>query len=308
MMIDKFFFFVKKSINEYYSSMSQIIHAQPVKKKITKELKLQCKELAEKGVIPFLKVVLVGKNPASVIYTNSKKKYCEKIGAKCEIVTLDENISETSFLQKINEINQDSDVDGCIIQLPLPNQLKHLNVGSLVDQKKDVDGFHPENLYAVLSNQLDNDHFVSCTPKGVITLLQENNIEVKGKHAVIIGRSMIVGKPLAMLLTNLDATVTLCHTKTENLKKFTQSADIIVCATGAFKFFDRSYLNSNKNQILVDVGISSDAEGHVCGDVNFDDVVDHVAAITPVPGGVGPMTIVSLAQNLLQASKKRLSL
>ena len=288
--------------------MSQILHSLPVKKKITKELKADCRALKEKNITPFLKVVLVGNNPASLIYTTNKKIYCEKIGAQCEIVTLDETISEELFLKTIDQINNDSLVDGCIIQLPLPNHLKHLNVGTLIKKEKDVDGFHPENLYAILSNNLTAHNYVSCTPKGILTLLEEYNICVSKKEVVIIGRSLIVGKPLAMLLTNKNATVTLCHSHTENLTEITKRADIIVCAIGKYHFFDETFLSPAKNQIIIDVGISSNAQGQVCGDVNFEKVFNHVAAITPVPGGVGPMTIVSLAQNLLQASKNRLSL
>ena len=288
--------------------MTQILSSAPIRKKMTKALKVECKLLIEKGIYPFLKVILVGNDPASLIYTSNKKKYCEKIGAKCEIVTFSETTNEKDFLSIVHEINLDQNVHGCIIQLPLPKQLSHLNVGQLIHPSKDVDGFHPENLYSVLSNQIDRKHFISCTPKGVITLLQESEIEIAGKNIVIIGRSMIVGKPLAMLLCNLDATVTLCHSQTANLKKLTQGCDILISAIGKAKFIDDSFLSNKKNQVVIDVGMNSDSNGLLCGDVDFDKVVDKVAAITPVPGGVGPMTIVSLAQNLLQASKNKLSI
>ena len=284
------------------------LHSSPIKKAITKSLKAECKSLKEKNIFPSLKVILVGQNPASIIYTNNKKKYCEKIGAQCEIINLDEHISIDNFLRVIDRINNDSLVDGCIIQLPLPKQLAHLNVGKLIKKEKDIDGFHPENLYSVLSNQIDSKSFVSCTPKGILTLLLENQIELSGKHAVIIGRSLIVGKPLGMLLTNHNATVTLCHTKTKNLKEITKHCDIIVAAIGQAKFVDETFLSPNKNQIIIDVGMNTDTDGQLCGDVNYEKVFENVQAITPVPGGVGPMTIVSLAQNLLQASKNRLSL
>jgi methylenetetrahydrofolate dehydrogenase (NADP+)/methenyltetrahydrofolate cyclohydrolase len=288
--------------------MSQLLHSASVRKLITKGLKSECKALKEKNIFPSMKVVLVGSDPASVIYTTSKKKFCEKIGALCEIVTLDEKISEADFLNTINEINSDDSVHGCIIQMPLPKHLSHLDVGRLVKKEKDVDGFHPENLYALLSNNGDQHDFISCTPKGILTLMQESQISVAGKHVVIIGRSMIVGKPLAMLLTNHNATVTLCHSQTENLKDLTKKCDILVSAIGKANFIDESYLSANKNQVIIDVGMNTDTQGQLCGDVHFEKVVDHVSAITPVPGGVGPMTIVSLAQNLLQASKNRLFL
>lgn len=288
--------------------MTQILSSAPIKKKITKELKGECKFLKEKGITPYLKVVLVGNNPASLVYTASKKKYCERIGAKCDILSLDENISLKDFLDTVDSINKDQDVHGCIIQLPLPKHLSHLDVGKLVAQEKDVDGFHPENLYSVLANQDMANHFVSCTPKGIMTLLHENQIEIKGKRVAIIGRSMIVGKPLACLFTNHDATVTLCHSKTQNIKEITKQSDIVVCAIGIAQMVDESYFSENKNQVVIDVGMNTDANGELCGDVHFEKVQNFVHAITPVPGGVGPMTIISLAQNLLQASKKRLSL
>ena len=288
--------------------MSQILHSASVKKLITKGLKVECKALKEKNIFPQLKVVLVGSDPASIIYTANKKKYCEKIGALCEIVALDENISENDFLKVIAQINNDQLVDGCIIQLPLPKQLSHLDVGRLVKKEKDVDGFHPDNLYSLLSNQLNQKNFISCTPKGILTLMQESQIEVNGKHVVIVGRSMIVGKPLALLLTNHNATVTLCHSHTKNLRDITKKCDILISAIGKAHFIDETYLSHNKNQVIIDVGMNTDTQGQLCGDVHFEKVVDLVSAITPVPGGVGPMTIVSLAQNLLQASKNRLSL
>jgi methylenetetrahydrofolate dehydrogenase (NADP+)/methenyltetrahydrofolate cyclohydrolase len=288
--------------------MTQILNSGPIKNKITNVLKSECLLLKEKGVHPYLKVILVGKSPASLVYTSHKKKFSETIGAKCDIIAVDENINEKEFLNLINDINLDPTVQGCIIQLPLPKHLSHLDVGKLVVQKKDVDGFHPENIYAVLSNQITKSNFVSCTPKGVITLLQEYQIEIANKTVVIIGRSMIVGKPLACLFTNLDATVTLCHSKTPNIREITKNCDILVSAIGIPNFIDDTYISNKKNQILIDVGINTNSEGRLCGDINFDKVLDLVLAITPVPGGVGPMTIVSLMQNLLQASKNQLNL
>jgi methylenetetrahydrofolate dehydrogenase (NADP+)/methenyltetrahydrofolate cyclohydrolase len=288
--------------------MTQILNSSPVKKKITKELKSECKKLIENGIHPYLKVILVGNNPASLVYTTNKKKYCEKIGAKCDIISLSENIDLNLFLEIINEINHDDQVQGCIIQLPLPKHLSHLDVGQLIAENKDVDGFHPNNLYSVLSNQTSQDHFVSCTPKGIITLLQENLIQISGKRVVIVGRSMIVGKPLFCLFTNHDATVTLCHSKTENLRELTKQCDIIVSAVGIPNLIDDTYLSPQKNQVIIDVGMNVDTAGLLCGDVDFEKVKNLVHSITPVPGGVGPMTIVSLAQNLLQAAKNKLSL
>ena len=288
--------------------MTQILSSAPIKKKITKELKSECKSLLENGIHPYLKVLLVGNNPASLVYTANKKKYCEKIGAKCDIIALDESTDQKTFLDIISAINLDPMVHGCIIQLPLPKHLSHLNVGELISKNKDVDGFHPANLYSLISNYKVEDHFVSCTPKGIITLLAEYNIEIASKRVAILGRSMIVGKPLTCLFTNLDATVTLCHSKTLNIKEITRECDIIVCAIGIAHLIDETYFSTKKNQVVIDVGMNVDSNGMLCGDVNFEKVKDLVSAITPVPGGVGPMTIISLAQNLLQASKNKLSL
>ena len=287
--------------------MTQILSAAPIKKKITKILKTECQLLKEKNIIPYLKVILVGNNPASLIYTASKKKYCERVGAKCDIIALDQAVNEHDFLSTINHINEDKHIHGLIIQLPLPKHLAHLDVGKLIAKEKDVDGFHPENLYALMKNDSSKHHFVSCTPKGILTLLQEYQIDVKHKNVIIIGRSMIVGKPLALLLTNQDATVTLAHSQTKNLHELSARADIIISAIGKTHFVDRNFLSLTKNQILIDVGMNRNSQEEICGDIDFLQVESHVQAITPVPGGVGPMTIISLVQNLLQAARNQLS-
>lgn len=288
--------------------MTQLLMAAPIRKKILKELKTECKILKEQSIIPQLKVVLVGNDPASIVYTENKKRDCEKVGANCEIIKLSENITEHDFLKIIKTINLDNHVHGCIIQLPLPKHLSHIDVGPLISKDKDVDGFHPENLYSLLKGKLTHHDFVSCTPKGIITLLKENNIELAKKNVVVIGRSMIVGKPLSLLFLNENASVTICHSHTKNIKEISQKADIIVCAIGKANYLDDSFLGPNKNQIIIDVGINLDADGNQCGDVNFSRVHDKVSHITPVPGGVGPMTRISLVQNLLQAAKKELSI
>lgn len=287
--------------------MTQILSAAPIKKKITKVLKAECQLLKEKNIIPYLKVILVGNNPASLIYTTSKKKYCERVGAQCDIITLDHAVSEHDFLNTIKQINEDKHVHGLIVQLPLPIRLAHLDVGKLIKKEKDVDGFHPENLYALMKNETSDRHFVSCTPKGILTLLHEYQIDVGHKNVIIIGRSMIVGKPLALLLTNQNATVTLAHSQTKNLHELSARADIIISAIGKTHFIDRNFLSLTKNQILIDVGMNRNSQAEICGDVDYAQVEKHVTAITPVPGGVGPMTIISLVQNLLQAARNQLS-
>ncbi len=288
--------------------MTQILSAAPIRKKLTKELKAECLFLKEKNIIPYLKVILVGNNSASLIYTASKKKFCERVGAKCDIITLTSSISEMEFLDTIKNCNSDKEVHGLIIQLPLPHHLAHLDVGKLIKKEKDVDGFHPENLYALMKNDSTDQHFISCTPKGILTLLNEYQIEISNKNIVIIGRSMIVGKPLALLLSNHNATVTLAHSHTKNLTDITAHSDIIISAIGKSCFIDRKFLSLTKNQILIDVGMNRNSMGEICGDIDFTQVENHVKAITPVPGGVGPMTIISLVQNLLQAARNQLSL
>jgi methylenetetrahydrofolate dehydrogenase (NADP+)/methenyltetrahydrofolate cyclohydrolase len=287
--------------------MTQLLLALPIRKRILKQLRLKFLELTQKNISPTLKVILVGENPASVIYTENKKRFCEKIGINCEIVKLAATVLEDDFLSTILKYNTDKKVHGLIIQLPLPKHLSHIDIGPLVSKIKDVDGFNPENLYQLLKGNVGNNHFISCTPKGILTLLNEYEISIEGKNICIIGRSMIVGKPLALLLTNNNATVTICHSQTKNLREITKNSEIIISAIGRPGFIDESFISQNKNQTIIDVGVSKNSEGKSCGDVNFDKVAPLVKAITPVPGGVGPMTVISLAQNLLQAAEKEIS-
>lgn len=288
--------------------MTLELKASPIIKKNLKTLRLRVNELKEKGVSPSLKVILVGSNPASVIYTENKKKFCEKIGAECEIIKLSELISADEFIKKTNEICGNKSVHGCLIQLPLPKHLSGLNVGELIPAEKDVDGFHSDNLVALLKNQHSRTALQPCTPKGIINLLDFYDIDVNGKHVVIIGRSLIVGKPLALMLTNKNATITLCHSATKEIEKHTRSADIIVTAMGQAKFLKRHHLSDKGHQVIIDVGMNKWSDEETCGDVDFQDVVENVSAITPVPGGIGKMTILSLAQNLLQAAENSLYL
>jgi len=283
--------------------MATVLKASPIVREHVKNLKLECKKLKNSGITPFLKVILVGKHPPSVIYTRNKKKFMESMGAECEILELDEKISEADFLKTVNQVAQDTSVHGLFVQLPLPKSLGHIDVGQLVPPDKDVDGFHAKNLYKVLAGDCGENSLVSCTPKGIITMLQHHDIDVSGKNVVIIGRSLIVGKPLSMLMTNLNATVTLCHSRTRNLEEITKRADIIVAAIGKPRFITKDFLNPVRKSIIIDVGINHDPDGNLCGDVHFDDVQELCSHITPVPGGVGRMTILSLGQNLLKAAK-----
>ena len=281
--------------------MPIIMNSHEIREKVINNLTDRCNKLRDNNITPSLKVILVGNNQASIRYTNSKQKFCLEIGAKCEIIKLDESISEEKFSDTINTVVNDQLVHGCLIQLPLPSHLQKIDLPSIIPPSKDVDGFHYENIGKLFYNQ---DSLLPCTPKGIITCLKHYKVPIAGKHIVIIGRSHIVGRPLALMLINQDATVTICHSKTENLNMITKTADIIISAIGRANFINKTYLNLDKKQILVDVGINQNTQGKLCGDIDFENVLPYVSAITPVPGGIGPMTIISLMQNLLQAAEK----
>ncbi len=250
--------------------------------------------------LPHLVVILVGDNPASVSYVTGKGKACEEIGIKNTTIKKPETITEKELLDIINDLNNDSDVDGILVQLPLP---KHINpdlVINAIKPEKDVDGFHPIN---VASLYLKQPGIVSCTPKGIIEVLDYANIEIAGKHAVVIGRSNIVGMPVSKLLLDRNATVTICHSKTKNLEEITKTADIIIAAVGKAKFVKSNMVN--EGAVVIDVGVNRDSEtGKLCGDVDFKDVEPKASYITKVPGGIGPMTITCLMENTLECYLK----
>ena len=274
--------------------MPKLLLARDIINKNLTRIEHQCSELAAQGLKPFLSVILVGDNPASLAYVKNKRKMCEKIGAEFQLHHLPAHITENEFMERLTAINCDPKVTGCFVQLPIPEHLAHLDVTQLISPKKDVDGFHLDTTCNLYRGQLNS--IIPCTPKGILTLLQENHIDVEGKNIVIIGRSHIVGKPLALILQALNGTVTLCHSKTKNLKGHCQRADIIISAVGKPQFLDASYLG--QNQIVIDVGINRVA-GRLVGDVDLESVEPNVQAITPVPGGVGPMTVFSLMENLI---------
>jgi len=286
--------------------MSIEMKSAPLVEKELESLRKRCESLKSKGVTPSMKVLLVGENKASLIYTRNKKKFCEKFGADCEIINLSEEILESEFLSKVKEISNRNDVHGCFVQLPLPKHLQHIDCGALIKPEKDVDGFHEHNIGELFKGDSNSNALMPCTPQGVVNLIEFYGYDLSGKNVVIIGRSLIVGKPLSLLMLNKNATVTVCHSRTKDLAEHTSRADIIVSAVGRPRFLTSEYLNKDKNQILVDVGINHDSEGKLCGDMDFENIKDKCAAITPVPGGVGPLTILSLAQNLLQAAENSL--
>jgi methylenetetrahydrofolate dehydrogenase (NADP+) / methenyltetrahydrofolate cyclohydrolase len=285
--------------------MALLLQAAPVIDSLLPVLQEKVKSLKSRGITPTMHVLLVGEHPPSMLYTRHKQKFCHSIGAECEIIRLPENIEPQAFLARLAAATQNPAVHGCFVQLPLPAQLQELPIGDLIPPKKDVDGFHERNLLAIFKGE-SKQALVPCTPKGILTLLDHYGIELKGKHAVVIGRSMIVGRPMAALLIERDATVTHCHSRTQSLEKHCQSADLIISAVGKPRYFNERFLRHDQSQILIDVGINHDADGILCGDFDFKSVEPHARALTPVPGGVGKMTIFSLAQNLLQAAESSL--
>lgn len=276
--------------------MEKIIDGKLISKQIKDELKERAGELAAKGISVTLAVIQVGNNPASTVYVNNKKKGCEYIGIGSLSYELPEETSEEQLLNLIEELNGRKDVNGILVQLPLPAHIDEDKVIRAIDPKKDVDGFHPQSVGALCIGQ---PGFVSCTPAGIIQLLKRSGIEIAGKECVILGRSNIVGKPMALLMLRENATVTIAHSRTADLKEVTRRADILIVAVGRPKMVTRDYVK--EGAVVIDVGINRNEAGKLCGDVDYDDVAPICSAITPVPGGVGPMTIAMLLNNCLES-------
>ncbi len=279
-------------------SMPKLLKAKDIIDAELPRLTQKCHELEQRGLKPNLNVVLVGDNPASHSYVKNKKRMCEKIGAQFVLHHLASDIPETEFLNLLGKINNDKAVTGCFVQLPIPKHLQHLDVTQMINPTKDVDGFHLNTVCDLYLGNLDK--VIPCTPKGIITMLRKNNIQIEGADIVIIGRSHIVGKPLSLILEGLNATVTLCHSRTKDLKKHTRSADIVISAVGRAEFLNADYLKDGST--VIDVGINKTDKGLV-GDVDFASATEKAIAITPVPGGVGPMTVFSLMENLLMTTE-----
>jgi methylenetetrahydrofolate dehydrogenase (NADP+)/methenyltetrahydrofolate cyclohydrolase len=284
---------------------ARILSAKPCVEKVKEDLKKRCDSLKVRGCQPSMSVILVGDNPASLSYIRNKKKLCEEVGAKFTLHQLLPGISAEDFLKTVHTLNLDPGTHGIIIQLPVTDHLAVLDLPQLVVPAKDIDGFHGENTRKLFEGSTDLKLLLPCTPKGCVNLLKFYGYEVEGKNVVIVGRSLIVGKPLSMLLTNLNATVTLTHSKTKNLQEFTKNADIVVAAIGKGHYLDRSYFDPSRKTVVIDVGMNS-MNGKLVGDVNTENVTDVVDAISPVPGGVGPMTVLSLIENLITAAEKQL--
>ncbi len=276
--------------------MAAIIDGKAIALQIKDELKQKASDLKEKGIEITLAVIQVGDNPASCVYVRNKKKGCEYIGIGSLSYELPEETTEQELLKLIQELNERKDVNGILVQLPLPSHINEDTVIKAIDPLKDVDGFHPQSVGALCIGQ---PGFVSCTPAGIIQLLKRSGIGIAGKECVVLGRSNIVGKPMSLLLLRENATVTIAHSRTVNLKEVTGRADILIVAVGKPKMITRDYVK--EGAVVIDVGINRDENNKLCGDVDFDDVAPVCSAITPVPGGVGPMTIAMLLNNCMES-------
>lgn len=276
--------------------MTQIINGKVISAQIKEECKEKIAKLKSQGTEVSLAVIQVGNDPASSVYVGNKKKACEYVGIRSLAYELKEETSEEELLSLIQELNQRKDVNGILVQLPLPSHINEEKVLDSIDPKKDVDGFHPQNVGALC---IGKKGFVSCTPAGVIQLLKRSGIEIAGKECVVIGRSNIVGKPMALLLLRENGTVTVTHSRTKDLKAVTKRADILVVAIGKPKMITADYVK--EGAVVIDVGIHRNADNKLCGDVDFESVSPHCSAITPVPGGVGPMTIAMLMNNCVES-------
>ncbi len=278
--------------------MAVIIDGKSLAKKIRMELKEEVDKLKKKNIYPKLAVIMVGDDKASKVYVKNKSKACEEIGIEYEEFLLNSNITMDELLNLIEELNERKDIHGILLQSPIPKHLDINKAFNKIDYKKDVDGFNPINVGKLV---IGEDSFISCTPYGVIKMLEEYGIEIEGKNAVVIGRSNIVGKPLAQCLLAKNATVTICHSRTKNIHQITNNADIIVAALGKPKYLKDSMVKDGA--VVIDVGINRTDDGKIVGDVDFESVSKKASYITPVPGGVGPMTIAMLMNNVIKAAK-----
>ena len=276
--------------------MAMIIDGKTISGQIKDELKEKAARKRESGVNITLAVIQVGEDPASSVYVRNKKKGCEYIGIGSEAYELPEETTQEELLGLIDELNHKEEINGILVQLPLPSHIDEDTVIRAIDPKKDVDGFHPQSVGALCIGQ---PGFVSCTPAGIIQLLKRSGITIEGKECVVLGRSNIVGKPMAILLLRENATVTIAHSRTQNLKEVTKRADILIVAIGKPKMITSDYIK--EGAVVIDVGINRDENGKLCGDVDFDSAASVCSAITPVPGGVGPMTIAMLLNNCMES-------
>ncbi|CAM3943513.1 MULTISPECIES: bifunctional methylenetetrahydrofolate dehydrogenase/methenyltetrahydrofolate cyclohydrolase FolD [Bacillus cereus group] len=276
-----------------------IIKGNEVAEKKRAQLTEEVVKLKKQGIVPGLAVILVGEDPASRSYVKGKEKGCEQVGIYSELIELPETITEERLLAEIDRLNSDDRINGILVQLPLPKHIEEKAIIERISPEKDVDGFHPISVGRMMTGQ---DTFLPCTPHGIVELVKETNLDISGKHVVVIGRSNIVGKPVGQLFLNENATVTYCHSKTQNMKELTKLADILIVAVGRPKMITADYMK--EGAVVIDVGVNRLETGKLCGDVDFDNVLDVAGYITPVPKGVGPMTITMLLHNTVESAKR----
>ena len=279
--------------------MATIMDGKALSLKLKEQMKQRIEQLKQQGINPKLVVVLVGDNSASQVYVRNKHKSCGEVGIESEVITMPEQTSQQELLEVVERLNQDETVDGILVQLPLPKQIDEKTVLRSILPEKDVDGFHPVNV-GLLS--IGDECFAPATPSGIIAMFQEYGINIAGKNCVVIGRSNIVGKPMAALLLKNNATVTICHYKTEDLASYTRRADVVIVATGHRHTLTADMVK--EGAVVVDVGMNRNEQGKLCGDVDYEEVKEKASFITPVPGGVGPMTITELLENTIQAAQR----
>lgn len=277
---------------------AKIIDGKAVSAEVKAAVAAETAQLKEKGIVPGLAVIIVGDDPASRVYVNNKKKACAAVGFRSEEYALPAQTTENELLHLVRELNENPHINGILVQLPLPAQIDEHKVIAAIAPEKDVDAFHAVNVGKIMIGDYD---FLPCTPSGCMDLIHSTGVEIAGKNCVVVGRSNIVGKPMAMLLLHESGTITICHSKTNNLKEICQNADILVVAIGKAKFITGDMIK--KGAVVIDVGMDRDENGKLCGDVDFDSAKEVAGYITPVPGGVGPMTIATLMRNTLTAAK-----
>lgn len=280
--------------------MAVIIDGKELAKKIRANLKIECEELKKEGIKSKLAVIMVGDDPASKVYVKNKSRACEDVGIEYEEYLLGSDTTQKKLIELIKKLNEDKNINGILLQSPIPSNLDINEAFRTITPEKDVDGFNPVNVGKLVLNQ---DTFVSCTPYGIMKIFEEYNIDLNGKNVVILGRSNIVGKPLIHCCLNKNATVTTCHSKTQNIKEITLKADILISAIGKAHFITKDMVK--ENAIIIDVGINRLDNGKITGDVDFEEVKEKASYITPVPGGVGPMTIAMLMNNVIKATKRQ---
>lgn len=280
--------------------MSEIIDGKNLAKEIRESLKVEANKLKEKGIIPHLSVIMVGDNDASKVYVRNKSKACEEIGIEFKEYLLPNDTKQEELISLIEKLNKDKNVNGILLQSPIPKPLNIQEAFNTIDPKKDVDGFNPYNVGNLCIGQ---DSFIPCTPYGIMKMFEKYNIEIDGRKVAIIGRSNIVGKPMAQCMLAKNATVTICHSRTRELKKELKDADIIISAAGKRNMVTEDMVK--EGAVIIDVGMNRNDEGKLCGDVDFEKLKEKASYITPVPGGVGPMTIAMLMSNVIKATKEQ---